>query len=416
MGVSIQQWRAVIGCFSQPLKVRTRLKTLSLKYVSLSVRILLFFLLVVEGVEANPGPPKSVSGRGSRGRGDSSGALGFGAPRGRGSRQADYFADFPSLERSRSTSRISSIRRSQRIHDQSSLSRQSSLNTWLMSSQPQQPRDTSDFTQRSDNVTDVTDSDTEHESTEGGGNNDTLDVNPTNMTELLLEIRKDVKSMTRKFGNLEKTVKDLKKDNKLLKKQNEGLSNQVSALSKSVSRLEVRTTEAERKNEQLEAQSRRDNLKFHGIKEDRGETWEQSEGKVREYLSAELNMDVRDMKIERAHRLPSRSSPRPLIVKFSHFKDRELVLKNYREHRKNLQGAATENGEHVDADADGRAEHVRVSEDFPMRVTKARTNLFPFLKSCHANDKEAFLRYDMLVVEGQSYVYDSDLQKPVLFK
>ena len=58
MGVSIQQWRAVIGCFSQPLKVRTRLKTLSLKYVSLSVRILLFFLLVVEGVEANPGPLK----------------------------------------------------------------------------------------------------------------------------------------------------------------------------------------------------------------------------------------------------------------------------------------------------------------------------------------------------------------------
>ena len=100
-----------------------------------------------------------------------------------------------------------------------------------------------------------------------------------------------------------------------------------------MSRLEVRTTEAERKNEQLEAQSRRNNLKFptlHGIKEDRGETWEQSEGKVREYLSTKLNIDVRDMKIERAHRLPNRSSPRPLIVKFSYFTDTELVPKNYR--------------------------------------------------------------------------------------
>ena len=84
------------------------------------------------------------------------------------------------------------------------------------------------------------------------------------------------------------------------------MRSQVSELSKSVSRLEVRTTETERKNEQLEAQSRRNNLKFptlHGIKEDRGETWEQSE--MREYLSTELNIDVRDMKIERAHRLPN---------------------------------------------------------------------------------------------------------------
>lgn len=120
------------------------------------------------------------------------------------------------------------------------------------------------------------------------------------MTELRLEIRKDVKSMSKKFGNLEKNVKDLKKDNKLFKKQNKGLSSQVSELSKSVSRLEVRTTEPERKNEQLEAQSRRDNLKFHGIKEDRCETWEQSEWQVRKYLSTELNMDSRDMKTERA--------------------------------------------------------------------------------------------------------------------
>ena len=69
-----------------------------------------------------------------------------------------------------------------------------------------------------------------------------------------------------------------------------------------------------------------------------------------------------------------------MIVKYSHFKDRALVLKNYREHRKNLQGATTENGGHFDASVDGRAEHVRVSEDFPMRVTKARTNLFPFFE------------------------------------
>ena len=48
---------------------------------------------------------------------------------------------------------------------------------------------------------------------------------------------------------------------------------------------------------------------------------------MHKYLSStELNKDVRDMKIETAHRVPSRSSPRPFIVKLSLFKDRELVL------------------------------------------------------------------------------------------
>ena len=59
-----------------------------------------------------------------------------------------------------------------------------------MSSQPQKPRHTSDFTQRSDNVTDDTYSDTEHDSTEGATNDDTLDVNPTNMTELFWKSEK----------------------------------------------------------------------------------------------------------------------------------------------------------------------------------------------------------------------------------
>ena len=51
---------------------------------------------------------------------------------------------------------------------------------------------------------------------------------------------------------------------------------------------------------------------------------------------------------------------------------------------------------------------MRVSKDFPMRVTRARTNLYPFMKSAQEQDKEAYLRYDKLVVEDQAYVFDSD--------
>ena len=91
-------------------------------------------------------------------------------------------------------------------------------------------------------------------------------------------------------------------------------------------RLESRTTKAERKNEHLEAQSTRDNWKFFGIEDQENETWEPLDDKVREYMRKELNLDDRKIKTERAHQLPSRSSPRPIFVKISFYKDRKAVF------------------------------------------------------------------------------------------
>ena len=54
----MEQWRAKIGSFLQPVKSKTRLDTLkcNVKSLTLAIRLLLFFLLVAEGIEANPGP------------------------------------------------------------------------------------------------------------------------------------------------------------------------------------------------------------------------------------------------------------------------------------------------------------------------------------------------------------------------
>ena len=79
MGVTVEQWRAKIGSFSQPFKTKSRLETLKWKSVSLALRLVLFFLLVAEGIEANPGP-------GSRGRGGNGG---------RGNRGAHVVSDHP---------------------------------------------------------------------------------------------------------------------------------------------------------------------------------------------------------------------------------------------------------------------------------------------------------------------------------
>ena len=200
-----------------------------------------------------------------------------------------------------------------------------------------------------------------------------------------------------------------------LKQQNASLSQQVTELTTTVINLETRMNETEKRNEQLEAQSRRENLKFYGLTDDKAETWEQSEEKIRSYLSTELHIEERSIKIERAHRLPSKSSPRPVIVKFSHFKDKQLVLKAYREKRKEQREAAQPDD--IEAQTGKNAQQpVWVSEDFPLRVTKARTNLYPFMKSAHEKEKEAYLRYDRLVVEGQAYMFDNERGRPVSVK
>ena len=142
--------------------------------------------------------------------------------------------------------------------------------------------------------------------------------------------------MNKQFDSFDKKVKELKQ----LKQQNENLSKQVTDLTTTVISLETRIQDTEKKNEQLEAQSRRENLKFHGIGEDINGTWDQSETKIRKYFSDELGIDDTNIKSERAHRLPSKSKPRPVMVKFSHFKDKDHVFKMYREIRQERSEAA----------------------------------------------------------------------------
>ena len=74
---------------------------------------------------------------------------------------------------------------------------------------------------------------------------------------------------------------------------------------------------------------------MRGLADVNGETWEQCEELVRKTLSDKLDMDEDDVKqipIERSHRLPGRQRggrkyPRDIIVKFSFYKDRYRTLK-----------------------------------------------------------------------------------------
>lgn len=420
MGDSVEQWRMRIGSFMMPRKCKIQLQTLKLKYVSLSIRILLFYLLLAEGVEANPGPqtrgnPGRSGGSPPRGRGGQSPrGRGRGARGGRGSRDwdqpVDIFADGDRNGRDNRGSQRYDLRRPSRSETQPSVS------SWLLNSQQRsQSEPRFDDLQPPSNLS--TQSDTELASQTSDLNlNDNLNgTDTTDTTSILLEIRRDVKNLNTKFDHLEKSVQSLKRDSKFLKDQNSLLTKQVTDLQSTVSQLESRAQEAEIRNERLEAQSRRDNLRFYGFEDKHGETWEESENKARSYIANDLNIGESSIQIERAHRIPSKTSPRPLIVKFSFYKDRDKVLKAYREKRKrqNEQSAETTGASAAEQIEQSETCRIRVCEDFPERVIKARSNLYSFLRSSIDSGRDAFLRYDRLIVDGQPYQYDYDQKRPV---
>lgn len=64
------------------------------------------------------------------------------------------------------------------------------------------------------------------------------------------------------------------------------------------------------------------NLKFYDIDVNRDETPDDSERKVRYFIGNTLGVDCAEMPMERAHRIPSCSRTRPILVQFSHYKHR----------------------------------------------------------------------------------------------
>ena len=62
-------------------------------------------------------------------------------------------------------------------------------------------------------------------------------------------------------------------------------------------------------------------------------------GGVRDYIRKDLEIDESRVQIERAHRLSSKEKPRPVIVKFSFYKDRDEILKTYKQKKKQIREA-----------------------------------------------------------------------------
>ena len=137
----------------------------------------------------------------------------------------------------------------------------------------------------------------------------------------------------------------------------------------------------------LEAYTRRENIKIFNIEENEGENGN-TESLVRNVLREKMKIPKEDeecIRFERIHRItPRRSSskPRPIIVKFSHYQDKEFVWSFV----KNLKGT-----------------NIGIANDFPKEIDGIQSKLYPVLKKAKKAKQSAFFKVDRLIINGQVY-------------
>ena len=118
------------------------------------------------------------------------------------------------------------------------------------------------------------------------------------------------------LDNLSKEIEDLKESLEFTQEETEGkfskLNETITSMERNLCSLQkdieaIQTTkpnwEIEIKNKlvDLEDRSRRNNLRSNGIKEGKNEAWEKCKERVNCFLEEKLDMDTREIWIERAH-------------------------------------------------------------------------------------------------------------------
>ena len=201
---------------------------------------------------------------------------------------------------------------------------------------------------------------------------DKLSADIMKNNESLAELTNDVndvkESIDASQGMLEKKMDILEEK---IKKQKQKCQDNLKLMSNE-------NKELREKLRNLEDRSRRDNLRFSGIEEYQQETWDDTEQVLKDFLDEHLGL--RSIGIERAHRagpkVDNSETPRTIVVKFSSFKAKELILKKANQ----LKGTG-----------------YYINEDFSKETLEIRKENWKKVKQLRENGKYAALVYDKVV-------------------
>ncbi|XP_050043052.1 uncharacterized protein [Dermacentor andersoni] len=208
----------------------------------------------------------------------------------------------------------------------------------------------------------------------------------TNIERILLEMKTGQETVLAKLTEI--TTRQCELESKIT-----GLIEKTNNVESRIARVEKMEDKFMAKLDDLENRSRRQNLVFFGLPDrEHNETWEASE-KLSGICKDVMKLD--DISVERAHRVGvfREGKNRPIVACFSRWKARENVFKN----ACRLKGTS-----------------YSISEDFSRAVQEKRRQLWNYAKEKRENkENRVRLSYDKLIINGQTFVWDSDMRMPV---
>jgi len=184
----------------------------------------------------------------------------------------------------------------------------------------------------------------------------------------------------------------------LMLKFTTGLREDMKGMETRMGKLEEENKSLKQKLSDQEAYSRRSNLIINGIPEYQTQNLFSV---FRNLLKSELSID-KDIMIERIHRMGPRPQshqqrPRPIIVRFTNYQDRQLVWSNRnRRSRRPFNQAPT------------LFSRFHIIEDYPPAVVEARKRLNPIAyEAWNTHGMSATVKMDKLIVNGTTYDIDT---------
>ena len=217
------------------------------------------------------------------------------------------------------------------------------------------------------------------------------EMGDSEISKQLATLIKSVQDLTTDVASLKTSIESIQNSSKMNSDTTQLVMRTVQCLEKKIVNSEADINEFRFKIKSIqdrliymESQSRRENLLIDGIPEVAGQ--ENCLKTVYEIFEKSLKIDnAKDIKIVRCHRMgPPRQQrgantrPRPIIVKFHWFGDREKVWNS----RKNLK------------DTD-----IFLNEDFPREIVERRKTLWPVMKAARERDHESFIVVDKLHIK-----------------
>lgn len=202
-----------------------------------------------------------------------------------------------------------------------------------------------------------------------------------------------IEVLHKEFQNLRHSLEYSQQQVDSLTEENKSLKSSVDTLTAKLSTVATQLTSVTAENKamqetilDLQSRSMRDNLILSGIPESSTEDPEKS---VKDFMVNQLKLTpetVEQITFHRVHRLGQKplnsNRPRPIIVKFEHFKQKVLVQRQGRQ----LKGT-----------------HYGLNDQFPQEIIRRRKLLFPIRKSMINQGKKAIITVDKLYIDGQLF-------------